>query len=321
MATTLIGLRQRSRRALARYLPPGAKRLIRRVMAYRPSRSSAPATRRFDLRVPLPPIARKFPVPARIRIEAPAGLFVPRVLEANGFAGYEPDAAACFLAAIDEVDAKAAFDVGASVGVFAVLAAAVTSAEVTGFEPTPDIAAAFESIVRTNELRCRVEAIALGASNGTATLHLSSSTDSSNSLRAGFREATGTVDVPLERLDDYCARRGIQPAVLKVDTETTEPDVFRGAAELLATARPWIVCEVLAGRTEKDLMEILRPFGYHWFHITDVMPFAPCDVIAGDPTYRHLDWLFAPVLPSERYWARAAAWRESLAACTPIARE
>jgi len=127
--------------------------------------------------------------------------------------------------------------------------------------------------------------------------------------------------VPLERLDDYCARRGIQPAVLKVDTETTEPDVFRGAAELLATARPWIVCEVLAGRTEKDLMEILRPFGYHWFHITDVMPFAPSDVIAGDPTYRHLDWLFAPVLPSERYWARAAAWRESLAACTPIARE
>ena len=126
---------------------------------------------------------------------------------------------------------------------------------------------------------------------------------------------------PLERLDDYCARRGIQPAVLKVDTETTEPDVFRGAAELLATARPWIVCEVLAGRTEKDLMEILRPFGYHWFHITDVMPFAPSDVIAGDPTYRHLDWLFAPVLPSERYWARAAAWRESLAACTPIARE
>ena len=313
----LNGLRRRSRRVLSRYLPPSAKQLFRRVVPSRP-RSAAPATRTFDLRLPVPPVPRKRLIPSRIRIEAPGRLYVPRLLEASGFAGYEPDAAACFLAAIDEVEADAAFDVGANVGVFAVLAAAVTSADVTGFEPTPDIAAAFESIVRANELRCRVEAVALGATDGTATLHLSGATDSSNSLRAGFRQATGTVDVPLERLDAYCARIGVQPAVLKVDTESTEPDVFRGAVELLATTRPWIICEVLAGRTEDDLMEILRPFGYHWFHITDVMPFRPTDVIVGDPTYRHLDWLFAPVMPSAGYWARAAAWRDALAECTPI---
>ena len=262
---------------------------------------------------------RKALVPASIRIEAPGGMYVPRLLEGSGFAGYEPDALAVFLAAIDEVEAEVVFDVGANVGVFAVLAAAATTADVTGFEPTPDIAAAFQAIVTANDLRCRVEAIALGASDGTAPLHLSGKTDSSNSLRAGFRPSIESVDVPLERLDAYCARRGIRPAVLKIDTEATEPDVLRGAVELLASTRPWIVCEVLAGRTEEALMDVLRPFAYHWFHITDGGPLAPTDVIAGDPTYRHLDWLFAPVLPSEQFWIRVAAWRASLAACTPTA--
>ena len=317
VAGMLIAIRQRSRRALSRYLPAPVKRAIRRVVPYRPRtavRPPAPAIRRFELSLPIPPGGRVLARPT-IRIEAPGRLYVPKILEGTGFAGYEPDAAACFLAAIDEVGARAVFDVGANIGVFALLAAAVTEAEVTGFEPTADIAEAFEAIVRANDLRCRVEAIALGASDGTATLQLSGKTDSSNSLRVGFRPTIGTVDVPLERLDAYCARTGVRPTVLKVDTEATEPDVFRGAVELLATTRPWIVCEVLAGRTEAALMDVLRPFGYQWFHITDVMPFTPTDVIAGDPTYRHLDWLFAPEPPSDRFWARAAAWRDSLAAC------
>jgi hypothetical protein len=138
----LIGLRRRSRRLISRHLPSGAKRLIRRVVPATP-RPSLPATRTFDLRLPAPPVPGKRLIPSTIRIEAPSGLYVPRLLEASGFAGYEPDATACFLAAIDEVEATAAFDIGANVGVFAVLAAAVTSADVTGFEPTPDIAAAF----------------------------------------------------------------------------------------------------------------------------------------------------------------------------------
>ena len=317
----MIAFRKRSRRLLARYVPPRVKRLVRLVVPYRPKPPTprpVPAIRSFDLRLPVPPVVRKVLTPATIRIDAPGRLYVPRLLEGTGFAGYEPDAAACFLAAIDEVDAQTVFDVGANVGVFAVLAAAVTSADVTGFEPTPDIADAFEDIVAANELRCRVEAIALGASDGTATLHLSGKTDSSNSLRAGFRPSIGRVEVPLERLDAYCARLGVRPTVLKVDTEATEPDVFRGAVELLESTRPWIICEVLAGRTEEALMDVLRPFGYHWFHITDDLPLRPTDVIAGDPTYRHLDWLFAPEAPSDRFWARAAAWRQALAACTPL---
>jgi FkbM family methyltransferase len=313
---------KRVRRALARYLPPQVKTLIRRVIGRRPAAApdGAPAVRAFDIRMPVGPGGVRPGAPATLRIEAPSGLFVPRVLESSGLAGYEPNAAASFLAAIDLVDARAVFDVGANIGVFALLASASTAASVTAFEPTPDIATAFRAIVDANRLRCQVETIALGASDGTATLHLSASTDSSNSLLAGFRAEVGTLEVPLERLDSYCVRTGVWPTVLKVDTEATEPDVFRGATRLLGETRPWIICEVLAGRTESALMEVLGPFGYHWYQITDSMPFPSSETIVGDPTYRELDWLFAPIPPPDRFWTRALAWREALAACLPAPR-
>ncbi len=243
-------------------------------------------------------------------------MYVPRRLEADGIARYEPEAMAVFLAAIERDPERPAFDVGANVGVFAVVASATTDATVVGFEPTPDLAATFRSIVTANGLDCIVEELALGASSGRATLHLSDVTDSSNSLRSGFRPGTRVVDVGLERLDDYIARTGRAPGVLKIDTESTEPDVLRGAIDMLRTARPWMVCEVLAGRTEVELMEILRPLGYRWYPLADALPAVEADEIRGDPTYKHLDWLFVPEPPDDAFWSSARAWRTALEATT-----
>ena len=164
-------------------------------------------------------------------------MYVPRRLQESGFARYEPEAMAVYLAAIDRHPGRAAYDVGANISVFSLLASAVTDVEVIGFEPTLDLAAAFRAIVVANRLDCIVEEIALGATSGRATLHLSDRTDSSNSLRDGFRPGEGTVDVDLETLDAYVARTGPVPGAVKIDTETTEPDVLRGALETLRTSR------------------------------------------------------------------------------------
>ena len=198
--------------------------------------------------------------------------------------------------------------------VFSWLAAALTPATVVAFEPTPDLAAQMRAICSENELAVRVEAVALGERPGKARLHLSDTTDSSNSLRAGFRASHGSVEVAVETIDGYAARTGTRPAVIKVDTESTEPDVLRGAAGLLATGRPWIICEVLAGRTEADLTAILEPLGYSWYEIDGPGPLEPRRVIEGDRSYKHLNWLFAPVEPSPSYWQRVATWRAALAA-------
>ncbi len=243
--------------------------------------------------------------------------YVARLLVANGLAGYEPDTLACFLAAVDMAGSRPVYDVGANIGVFAWLAAALTRAEVVAFEPTPDLAAEMRTIARRNALAIAVEQLALGAAAGTAELHLSDQTDSSNSLRAGFRRSHRSVTVRVETVDGFIATSGRSPAVLKVDTESTEPDVLRGAAGLLERERPWIVCEVLAGRTEADLMAILRPLDYQWYPIDGPGPLERRDVIEGDPTYAHMNWLFAPDEPSAAFWSSMARWSEAVTAVPP----
>jgi hypothetical protein len=120
----------------------------------------------------------------------------------------------------------------------------------------------------------------------------------------------------VETLDSYVARTGAVPAILKIDTETTEPDVLAGGAATIASHRPWILCEVLAGRGESRLTDVLTPFGYHWFHITSEVPYPERQKIEGDPTYEHMMWLFAPNPPDERFWSAVRARTAELARCT-----
>jgi hypothetical protein len=104
------------------------------------------------------------------------------------------------------------------------------------------------------------------------------------------------------------------PAVVKVDTETTEPDVLAGATRTLAEHRPWILCEVLRGKTEPRLMEITRPLGYAWYQITDAVPYARTNEIVGDRTFEHPMWLFAPGPVPQRMWERVTAWQGAIQA-------
>jgi FkbM family methyltransferase len=308
----------RLRRAVARLLPAPAKAVLRRVL---PASivGWAPRTRRFSIAMPIPPAGlgpavRGAASPARVTIEAPWRSYVPRLLEAQGVAHYEPETLAAFLAAISLREATEVFDVGANVGVFAIVAASSTTARVTGFEPTPQLAGTFRGVVAANGLPCEVEQIALGAATGTATLFISAQSDSSNSLRKGFRQATGTVEVPVERLDDYVTRTGRRPAVMKIDTETTEPDVLAGGLETLRTVRPWIVCEVLAGKTEEPLTALLRPLGYRFHHLDSGASPVEVEEIVGDRTYRHRDWLFTPEPLPAGFAAHYRAWLAAIEA-------
>lgn len=279
-----------------------------------------PKTRAFELTLPSPDVATApgdSPPPHRkLSIRVPEHLFVPRVLERDGLAAYEPETLACFLAAT-QLRGGPVFDVGANVGVFSWLAAALTDAEVVAFEPTPQLAAAARDLQGDNGLSYQVEEIALGAENGTATFYLSSLTDSSNSLLLGFRPSKASLEVPVETLDGYCQRTATIPAVLKVDTEATEPDVLRGGLETLRDHRPWIVCEVLARRTEADLEALLGPLGYQWYQITTELPLAPRREIFGDRSYRFKNWLFTPETPGDELWDAMRTWRQALATCTP----
>jgi len=115
--------------------------------------------------MPTPPtglgsVVRNAARPARIKFSAPYRSFVPRLLDERGVARYEPETMAAFLAAISVLESTDAFDIGANVGIFSIVAGSTTTARLTGFEPTPDVADTFRSVVAANALDCNIEAIA-----------------------------------------------------------------------------------------------------------------------------------------------------------------
>lgn len=251
-----------------------------------------------------------------LEIETPSHLYVPKLLERDGLAGYEPHSLACWLAILSQDGIGSALDIGANVGLYAWLAAAHTQRRVFAFEPTPELAHALSQIAKRNQLAIDIETVALADRDGTATLYLSDSTDSSNSLAQGFRSSSASIEVNIQTLDEFVTEFNVHPYAIKIDTETTEPAVLNGGPETLRR-RPWLIVEVLAKRTESELMEAIEPFGYNWYRIDDHLPLQPRSEIEGDPEHRWLNWLFAPEPPSERFWNDMSAWLAALSECHP----
>lgn len=249
-------------------------------------------------------------------LTAPYKMYIPSVLERVGFAGYEPETLAIWLAALEVLGAGHVLDVGANIGIFSLLAAARSNRDVIAFEPTADLAGVARSTAAANGLRVEVEELALGDRNGFATLYLSDVTDASNSLSTTFRPSTTSVPVPVATLDSYVERTGISPVLCKIDTETTEPAVLRGAHQLLSRGQAWIICEVLPGEGSEELSQVLAPYDYQYRPINDNYPLREEDKLHGHDTYRN--WLFTPTRPTEEFWESAGRWRTALRACTPL---
>jgi len=214
----------------------------------------------------------------------------------RGWAGHEPETSALFFALARK--AEATLDVGAHVGYYAMLAAhASPSGRVIALEPLPAIHARLRRHVSLNRL-ANVECLmaAAGAREGTADFyHVGAGLPTSSSLSREFMTGTqGLVStpVPVVVLDRLVRERGLSRVdLVKIDTESTEPDVLEGMRDTLARDRPWIVCEVLKGRgAEERLGPILEPFGYRFYLLTPQGP-VPKTGIEGDPQW--LNYLFA----------------------------
>jgi FkbM family methyltransferase len=220
----------------------------------------------------------------------------------RGWTGYEPETTPLFFRLASR--ARVTFDVGAYIGFYSVLAAhANPNGRVFAFEPLPSVFSRLEDNVARNHLSSIVcVRAAVGAAEGTFPLYHRGTTPlpCSSSLTVGFmRETPDLLEtaVPVLRLDSFARSRAIDRVdLMKIDTESTEPDVLRGAKDLLRETRPFIVCEVLPGRgAEEPLTDILRPLGYHFYHLTPEGPQERPDV-RGHAAW--LNYLFT-TLPGE----------------------
>lgn len=297
------------------------------------------ATRQIRIRLPqslggidatrLPPRVRSFRMalprredrsvigPSSLHVAVPGDFWVPKRLQEVGLAGYEPETLACFLAVLDHARTGAVLDIGANIGVYSALAAARTKRRVFAFEPTPQIAETARAIAADNGLAMEVVELALSNHSGSAPLCLSAKSDASNSLAEGFRPEMGRVTVAVETLSHWREAAGIAPAVLKIDTETTEPDVVGGGLEVLRRFRPWVFCEVLPDRgVEERLMALLEPLDYHWYHLNGDPPYPERAAIAGRGSdSRQRMWLFAPDPVPPQMWDDTKRWRAAIDTC------
>ena len=241
----------------------------------------------------------------RISMTAPEHLLIPKHLEGQGIVNYEPDTMACAAAICGLAPSGAFYDIGANVGVFSIFIAGI-GRETIAFEPTPEIAAVLQTAAVENALPITVMEMALSNTVGKTTFHLSPKSDMSNSLNQAFRRSTRGIEVDVATFDGIASTR---PALLKIDTESTEPDVLDGAKETIARHRPPMIIEVLYGRTEDRLNAFFATRGYHAYHITPKARWERHEAVSGDPTHVNNNWLLSPEPLGDDFWLHLDAWR------------
>ena len=213
----------------------------------------------------------------------------------RGWDGYESEVTPLFWGLASR--AAVTLDIGAHVGFYAILAATANPRSVVyAFEPLAPVFQRLDRNLRLNRLDnvvAREEAV--GRVAGKAEFfHVPGIIPCSSSLSSAFMVgAPGVESVPVNvvRLDTFAAERGLNAIdLMKLDTETTEPDVLAGMGRLLAQSRPDIICEVLPRGDGDALTTILEPLGYSFYLLTDRGPQRRHRVIADE---RWSNYLFS----------------------------
>jgi FkbM family methyltransferase len=122
-------------------------------------------------------------------------------------------------------------DIGANVGGYTILASAVSGARSISFEPVPSTYIEMVRNVRLNQIEALVETHQCGLGEAEASMRMTSHRGGLNHIAVNG-DAQGTIDVPVQRLDDVMAGRSCR--AMKLDAEGFEMSILRGAGRTLA---------------------------------------------------------------------------------------
>jgi FkbM family methyltransferase len=174
------------------------------------------------------------------------------------------------------------WDVDANVGLFSLCAAATSgrSGFVLSIEPfwlAHLITRSCQEIAQYACSKVQVLCAPISDSNRVSSLEIAERARASNHLvgTTGSTQASGprciqpTVSLTLDFLLDYFP----VPSVLKIDVETHEVSLLKGAARLFREIRPTIWCEV-SQENSTEITELLHAAGYKLFG-AEVRPHPP----------------------------------------------
>jgi FkbM family methyltransferase len=216
-----------------------------------------------------------------IRYQSKAGDGTGRLLFWRGITRYEAETTCQFCRLVKS--ARTFVDIGAHTGVFTLLACAANRhCQVVAFEP---VQRNYKALCKNVEIngwsdRCKLEMIAVGDREGTASLHvpLDQFPSSASLKQDGFRGYAGEiVQVRIVSLDKYLGER-LQVDFVKIDVEGFEDKVLLGMVHILARHSPDVIIECLPEGPYTETEAILRRFGYVFFHLADGRAVPRCHI-------------------------------------------
>lgn len=248
-------------------------------------------------------VARRLPNGRMLRLWSHGDDWVSNQVFWRGWQGYEPETTPLFFRLAER--ASVTFDVGAHVGYYALLAGhANPEARVYAFEPMAATCARLRRNIELNGL-ANIEVIEAAAGDRDGMVEffapdgeIPCSAGMSEGFYQPWADAFSRIEVESVTLDRFVQSAGIARVdLIKLDTESTEPQVLRGMHETLKRDRPAIICEVLCGcGSEEPLAELLAPLGYRFYLLTSAGPELR-DRIEGHPVW--LNYLFSERDPGE----------------------
>jgi FkbM family methyltransferase len=196
--------------------------------------------------------------------------------------------------------ARTILDIGASIGIYSVIAAVENpGAEVHSFEPLPANLRTLQRMADRNNAKLKINALALSDTSGTIDFFVPRDglvNKREASLESAFRAQSGDCDkitVKTRTLDEL----GLSNIdLIKLDVESAEYRVIRGARKTLLAQRPIILCEILSQTTEVQLQAAFEGLGYRFFWLGKDGP-QEQRVLQPDPEYKFKNYL---LLPEER---------------------
>ena len=158
------------------------------------------------------------------------------------------------------------YDVGANIGVFAMLAARIVGpgGQVVAFEADPEIADRLREHARRNSFSwVNVEQKAAWRESGTVMFER---VDASVSPDRGVGHVVDSRNERVVSLDaialDDCVSKYRPPDFIKCDVEGAEGEVFQGARQLLASRRPRALCEIHSENSRQLVLSEFSRFDY-----------------------------------------------------------
>jgi predicted RNA methylase len=233
---------------------------------------------RQSVRIDLPAAPGSHLAPAPLVLTAPEALALPALLADGGVAGLDTRALATFLAALEYAPAGGVLDVGAGLGLFALVAAAYSPRPVHALEPVADLAHVARQSAATGRLSVVVEQRELTAPRPPASVD----------LRDGALEHPGGV------------HEQDRPAVVHIGP-AADADLVAAALHACGDLHPWVLWSTATEQDAATAREASAHLPDHRVHVVG----AP----DGDPVHTVL---LTPGDPGPGFWQRCEQWHAVL---------